>query len=314
MHDPIDFVDTFKTLLEQANIRFALTSGMACVHYGLQQTTKDTDWIVAPECLGRLLDALAQQEQRTVPWQVRYRTVFGAPLAIEWMRHGWTCHLALRTEALGFEQHLDFFAQPPRVRHWQPDARGFADRDVVARMKRTDRDKDWPFVDGLGWQMAEQLGEPARAILHVQEAERLRHLWQMLSGDQRATAVVARPMLAMVEKETDLARLEGWVRLERLLWQSVNRLRHERYQRAWKDFYRRWRQEPDWVWPTAEPFLVQHRRVVAAAERHQLPTDAMAGITAAELFEHGLARAAAIAFVPSDTIRAIAPPLGELLP
>jgi hypothetical protein len=51
---PLDFLKIFAGQLRQAEISFAITSGMACVHYGLQQITKDSDWIIPAEDLARL--------------------------------------------------------------------------------------------------------------------------------------------------------------------------------------------------------------------------------------------------------------------
>jgi hypothetical protein len=45
---PLEFLYHFRDLLREAGIRFAITSGMACVYYGLQQNTKDSDWIIDP--------------------------------------------------------------------------------------------------------------------------------------------------------------------------------------------------------------------------------------------------------------------------
>jgi len=44
MYSVFDFLSEFRTLLRGAGIRFAITSGMAYVRYGLQQLTKDSDW------------------------------------------------------------------------------------------------------------------------------------------------------------------------------------------------------------------------------------------------------------------------------
>lgn len=46
MASPIQFYRNFRALMQQHGIRHVLTSGMACVEYGIQQNTKDTDWIV----------------------------------------------------------------------------------------------------------------------------------------------------------------------------------------------------------------------------------------------------------------------------
>ena len=49
MSAPLDFLKIFAGQLREVGIPFAITSGMACVHYGLQQTTKDSDWIIPAE-------------------------------------------------------------------------------------------------------------------------------------------------------------------------------------------------------------------------------------------------------------------------
>jgi hypothetical protein len=46
MSSPIQFYRNFQALMRQHGIRHVLTSGMACVEYGIQQNTKDTDWII----------------------------------------------------------------------------------------------------------------------------------------------------------------------------------------------------------------------------------------------------------------------------
>ena len=55
MNGPIEFYRTFQSLLRGRGIEGVLTSGMACVEYGIQQNTKDTDWIVAPALIERLV-------------------------------------------------------------------------------------------------------------------------------------------------------------------------------------------------------------------------------------------------------------------
>jgi hypothetical protein len=44
---PLDFLAWLRVELRDAGIHFAITSGQACVYYGIQQTTKDSDWIIA---------------------------------------------------------------------------------------------------------------------------------------------------------------------------------------------------------------------------------------------------------------------------
>ncbi len=85
-------------------------------------------------------------------------------------------------------------------------------------------------------------------------------------------------------------------------------------QRVWRDYYRRWRLEPDWAWPTAEPFLLQHRRLVDAARRHELTRDPLSALDRNDLFRAGVAQAAAMSLTTEANAREVAPPLEEILP
>ncbi len=313
MTEPLGFVYLVRDLMRAAGVRCAITSGMACVYYGLQQTTKDTDWIVDPADLAKLRDLLFAQQRRLPPWQISYRTIFGAPMDARWMQHGWTCHIRLQNEAHAAEHHLDFFARPPRVAAWSQTEDGFAERNVVAMMKKTDRERDWPFVDSLGWQMLSAGSDNFLGLLHVQDAERVRYLWTRASATERETAAARRPLLRRIDTEPTSDRLERWIRLERLVWQCVNRERYGRYQQAWKDFYRRWRQEADWSWPTAEPFMSQHQRLLDAASRHGLVMNPLADLDSARLREAGIEKAAAVSFASVEQVRSVAPGPTEVL-
>jgi hypothetical protein len=112
MPTPLEFLDVFRSTLRSAGITFAVTSGMACIRYVLQQTTKVSDWIVAAEDLPKLRGLLQQCERRMPPWVVQYRTIFGAPFAAEWLDGGWSTHIFIRTTGGGPDHHLDFFAVP----------------------------------------------------------------------------------------------------------------------------------------------------------------------------------------------------------
>lgn len=148
MLTPLDFLNLFRVELRASGIHFAMTSRMACVHYGLQQTTKVSDWIVPPDQVEKVRSLFVRHEASLPPWAIRYRSIFAAPLEAEWIAGGWTSHLSARTEGGGPDHHVDFFGRPPRVKHWNADPSDpdFADRDTVTRMKKTDRDRDWPLA------------------------------------------------------------------------------------------------------------------------------------------------------------------------
>lgn len=313
MSTPLEFLYHFRDLLREHGIRFAITSGMACVYYGLQQNTKDSDWIIEPADLPKLHELLARHERRVPPWRISYRQIFGAPLTQEYLEAGWTSHIVIQDNAGSVEHHLDWFGKPPRVKTWSVNEAGIAVRDVVAMMKRTDRDKDWPIVDGLGAQLAGQ-AQRVEALVHLQEAEALTALRREIPAEEFAAAAARRPLLRLLDEQVEGDHLTGWIRRERLIWECVNRERHSRYQRAWKDFYRRWRKEDEWDWPTAESFPFQHNRVCAAAERHGLPIDPLAEVSSEVMVESALARASVLGFVPVEQLQRICPPISEMLP
>lgn len=95
---------------------------MACVHYGLQQTTKDSDWIIPAEELEKLRGLFTRLEGELPPWRVSYRQICGAPLEAEFMSHGWTSHLSVWDSAGSVEHKVDIFSKPPRVRSEEIDS------------------------------------------------------------------------------------------------------------------------------------------------------------------------------------------------
>lgn len=315
MRSVFDFLNEFRDLLRGAGIRFAITSGMACVRYGLQQTTKDSDWIVEPEDLAVLREILHSMEEQIPPAVVAYRPIFGAPLDAKWHCGGWTSHIEIRVRPNELAQHLDFFGRPPRIGKWQydPEQGDYADRDTVARMKKTDRDRDWPMVNGLASQDVALGGD--NGLLHVQSVSILRQAWNRASPAKREEAGHCRPLLRLLSGKIDDNRLEAKIRAERLVWESVNRERYHLYQREWKVFYRHWQSDPEWHWPTFEPFLAQHARLAEAAEQHLLPPDPFATEAMREqAYRNGLSRAAVLANMEMSALAEIAPPVREVLP
>jgi hypothetical protein len=309
---PLDFLYLFRDLLRDHGIRFAITSGMACVRHGIQQSTKDSDWIVAPEDVAGLVALLESTERRFPPWRVRYRNIFGAPLTRQYLVGGWTSHILIHDSPADPAHALDWFGRPPRVREWDADEEGFATRQVVARMKHTDRPKDWPIVDSLGWLMRND--EPLAALLNVQQPPLLRALWSRADNALRARALARRPLLSKLDEVADDDRLLAWLRLERAVWSCVNEQRQRLYQSAWKEFFREWRREEDWDWPTEEPFADQHARVLDAVVRHRLPPDPLAARGLVAVWQAGLEVATVREDTTTEKLLAVAPPMDEVIP
>jgi hypothetical protein len=311
MSGPLEFVRFLAARLREADVRFAITSGMACVHYGLQQTTKDSDWIIEPEDLARFRGLLTRLEGQAPAWRVAYRPIFGAPLERDYLSRGWTSHL-LVTEPGGAERKVDLFGKAPRVQtlETEPGDPDYASRHTVALMKRTDRDRDWPVVFGCGVQMTER-GDP-RGVLHLQEAEWLCRAWAGVPGSLRPELQQLRPLLRQVEAQP--RRLRRLLAVERALWEAANRARYRPFEHAWKEFYRSWRAEPGTVWPVADPFASQHRLLLEACQRHHLPHDPLAGTSREELLRQAQADAAETTAAGAEELALITPPLAVLYP
>ena len=239
MASPIQFYRNFQALMQRHGLRHVLTSGMACVEYGIQQTTKDTDWIVHPDDLAALVAMLCECERGLTGtnWRVTYRPLFGAPLLKEYLGGGWTSHLAIRDEPGSPEHHVDFFGNAPRLRsdEWLAQCGGVASRTVVAQMKKTDRPKDWPFVNGLAIQACNEGDRDG--LLHLREGSLLREHWAGVTGTDRERLSVLRPLLGALPTLDD-DRLERLLAIERTIWEAVNRERYRCYQHEWKEFYR----------------------------------------------------------------------------
>lgn len=318
MSSPLQFYRTFRALLDEHGIRHALTSGMACVEYGIQQTTKDTDWIVDPGQLAELIALLARLEPALTGrnWRIAYRPLFGAPLLREYLAAGWTSHLAIHDGPSSPEHHLDFFGQPPRVLLEEAlgsASAGIASLHVIAQMKKTDRDRDWPIVEALG-QLAAYASD-WNAILHSRDSRLLARLWRAIPEQERAEFSQRRPLLKQLDNTSATDRLPRLLAVERAFWEQVNKLRYRRFQQEWKEFLRRWRQQDDFAWPTALPFLRQHQLVCDAARAFALPTDPLQGIGGRQTISAAAAATVAKLLAATDAeLASIIPPLHEVLP
>ena len=315
MSAPLDFLRLFAGLLRAEGIPFAITSGMACVHYGLQQTTKDSDWIIPADGLPALVALLRRKEGELPPWRVSYRQIFGAPLDAEYMAHGWTSHLSIWDQASSVEHKVDIFSKPPRVQPEEMlvDADGWVSEHIVAQMKKTDRDKDWPIVDGLGRRLW-RANDP-RGLLHLTDVVSLPTAWATTSAAERGIMGRRRPLLRLLDGGTvDAPRLRGLIGLERLIWERVNHQRHSRYTRAWKEFYRAWGRGRSWAWPSSEQFWFQHRELVKDIRAFGLPADPLAALPRERLVADAVAELRAETPFPEADIALTLPPVGEMLP
>lgn len=213
-----------------------LASGQACVWYRLTLASKDGDWILREEpwALERVLDRLAAMG-------ARYR--MGAPLALPWLRAGWSSHF----EALGQQGErlrFDFVSRPPRLspadlaRCWAAVDAGsppvLPQLELIA-IKRTMRLKDYAFIGAL----AVQLADPREQLLHTLDAQ---HLLDLLCQhpDLADQLAVLRPSLADTPREPDAvaAAIDRDIRMARR--QDEERLqRYTSTLQPWSEHFRK---------------------------------------------------------------------------
>ena len=211
------FFEDFVRTLRSRGVVCAITSGLACVHYGVAETTKDCDLLCHPGSFDTLLNLLAETKIAGQP--CHYRGHISPPLDARWHRGGWTSHFQWGS---GPEvTTLDVFGHALRESSpWQDDIAGlYASENVVAEMKRTDRDKDWPFITSLG--VALLHARDPRGWLHLFDADSLSEMLEAYAIPDELLAV--RPALQLAARRDPA--LHPALLAERHFWQELDRLR-----------------------------------------------------------------------------------------
>jgi len=249
----LDFVGR----LRERGVLCAITSGLACVHFGIAETTKDCDLLCHPSDFSTLLNELSQTAVGT--HRCSYRGLLSPPLDERWHRGGWTSHFVWGRGP--GEVTLDVFGRALRSPiPWEGEILGlFVSQHVVAEMKRTNRDKDWPFITALGTRLL-QAKDP-RGWLHIFNGEIMRAAITKYPCPHELTRI--RPALVLA-CDND-RRLEGALNAERKLWEQLDRLRMRIYQHALRPYVVAMRklQLPDSL-----PLLKEHRARLECAETH----------------------------------------------
>lgn len=240
---------------QERGIRCAITSGMACVAYEVAEATKDCDLLCDPEMDDKFLALLSESPVGNAACQ--YRGNISPPLDARWHRGGWTSHF----EWPGTEAYLDVFGIAPRARSsWLDEMLPpYAHPHVVADMKRTARDKDWPFINELGLLLLEQ-GD-ARGWLHLYDAD----LIQKLAGEQAVPDEIIRMRPALQLVGGDRNKLFAAVSAERIFWEQTSAARLKNYERHLKPYLVAVRKAEAGLPLT---LLQQHEKRIACAEQH----------------------------------------------
>jgi hypothetical protein len=187
-----------------------------------------------------------------------YRGHITPPMDARWLRGGWTSHFVWK--AGDTEAYLDIFGAAPRASSpWDAEFSGlYAGQHTVAEMKRTDREKDWPFATALGVKLLEAGDE--RGWLHIFNYEALVGVAERLSCP--AKLVHRRPALALLAAKDE--RLEMALKAEVEFWHRLDKVRMHVYERAVRPYMLAVKQDAR---SDAPQLPVQHAARVEHAER-----------------------------------------------
>jgi hypothetical protein len=240
---------------QERGIRCAITSGMACVAFQVAESTKDCDLLCDPEMADKLIALLAESPLGDSPCQ--YRGNISPPLDGRWLKGGWTSHF----EWPGTEGYLDVFGIAPRARSsWLEEMMPpYAHPHIVADMKRTARDKDWPFITDLGLWMLEK-GD-SRGWLHLFDAD----LIHQLQSERPVPAEIISLRPALQLAGGDRSQLFAALSAERVFWQRASEARLKYYEKHLKPYLGAVRKAEA---AQSLTLLEQHEVRLACAEAH----------------------------------------------
>jgi hypothetical protein len=231
--------------------RAIISSRQAVVLHGLAVMSKDGDWILreTEEALQHILTILEQHG-------AVYR--FGAPLALPWMRMGWSSHFEF--SQYGLRIRTDFFTRPPRINLDQlaelwisQETREFPVTDLhnLARLKLTNREKDYAVIG----EIARRFEQPSDQLLWSRSA---RDLIQLAVDHPETTVDLqsSRPLLSFAIAG-DRDQLETALDKERRESMRANEQRLAAMQHMMAD------------WRAAWPDLQAKIRTQSLSEAHQ---------------------------------------------
>jgi muconolactone delta-isomerase len=150
-----------------------ISSGQACVAFGIATFSRDGDWIIREDERSCSAVLRVLEKHRSM-----YR--LGVPLHPDWLCRGLTSHFEFQS-VHGFRIRTDFCSRPPRVsdvdRLWTRAVRA-ADLDVVdveslIRLKQTRRLRDYSMIGALAEVAGLGGGIPNLALFHLQDYESL---------------------------------------------------------------------------------------------------------------------------------------------
>ena len=246
-----------------AGAEVLLSSGQACVVFGIAAFSRDGDWIVreTENSCAAILDVLGRHG-------AQYR--LGVPLHPDWLRLGLTSHFEFQTDS-GFRMRTDFCSRPPRVpdveRMWKRTMRieniDVVDVESLVQLKQTRRLRDYSVVGALAEVAGLQENAPELALGYLQDYALLSRAvdrWpgEAASCDREAVQLLLKHLprsevVAALAIEQDARMQEDQRRIDAI------RIQIDDYAREFARLRAEWRK-------TGMPLKEQHRQLSARAQ------------------------------------------------
>jgi hypothetical protein len=247
----------------KAGAEVLLSSGQACVVFGIAAFSKDGDWIIREnDCsCAAVLKVLGQHH-------AVYR--LGAPLAPDWLALGMTSHFEFQM-AGGFRMRADFCSRPPRVpdveRMWKRAVRttgmDVVDVESLVQLKQTRRLRDYSMVGALAEVAGLEGNAPAFALNYLQDYELLSRAVRKWPRDATACR---REAIRLLLGNAPRARVVAAIAIEQDIMIQADQLRIDAMQAQLRDYGKvfaklrlGWRR-------TKTPLAGQHRQLLARAQ------------------------------------------------
>jgi hypothetical protein len=156
-----------------AGAEVLLSSGQACVLYGIAAFSKDGDWVIR-ETPASCRAVLGELERRGASCRL------GAPLDVQWLAQGWTSRFELHMQD-GYRARADFVSRPPRVpdigRLWQMAVHvrdvDLVDVEAVILLKQTRCLRDYSVIGALADVCGYHEGNAELALRYLQDYDLL---------------------------------------------------------------------------------------------------------------------------------------------
>jgi hypothetical protein len=240
-----------------------LSSGQACVAFGIATFSKDGDWIVREDRRSCSAVLAVLESHRAM-----YR--LGVPLHPDWLCRGLTSHFEFAAPN-GFRMRTDFCSRPPRVpdieRMWtcavRADVVDVVDVESLIKLKQTRRVRDYSMIGSLAEVAGLEGNMPELALCHLQDYP---SLLQAVKRWPAGAAACKREAVRLLVEGAARAAVVAAIAVEQDARMQEDQTRIAAIQAEYRDYGREfarlratWRRE-------GTPLVEQHRQLTLCAQ------------------------------------------------